>query len=62
MLILPSQCIIWNRNLPHFSPLHMDSFALTSLSKQGSGFGRTIVHEFFLLLVDVSTIPGLVRW
>lgn len=23
-----AHCIIWNRNLPHFSPFHTDSFAL----------------------------------
>lgn len=31
LLIVSAQCIIWNRKLPHFSPLHTDSFNLSSL-------------------------------
>ena len=31
LLIMSAQCILWKRNLPHFSPLHTGSFGLTSL-------------------------------
>ena len=62
LLIMSTQCIIWNRNLPHFSPLLADSFALNSLQIQGSEFGKMNVHDFFLLTVEFSTIPGHFRW
>lgn len=39
---------IRNRHLPHFSPPHTDTFALTSFRIQGSAFGNTIVHDLFL--------------
>ena len=39
--------IVCDRNLPLFSQLHTDSFALISLCIQGSEYGKTNVNDFF---------------
>ena len=63
LLIMSAYCIIGNRNMPHFSPLHARSFALISLRIQGSEFGNMNVHDFFFLLpIEFLTIPGHFRW
>ena len=41
----------YNRNLPHFSPIHMDNFALASLRIQGE-FGGTNVRDFFFSFIS----------
>ena len=56
---MSAQCILWNRNLPHFGPLHTDSLALTFLGTELNGTAN--VHDFFLLPVEFSTIPDHFR-
>ena len=51
MVRMSAQCIILNRNLVHFSPIHIDTFAPTSLQIRGSEFGKTNIYIF-------PTIPG----
>lgn len=56
-LIMPAHSIIWNRNnLPHFSSLYTDGFALLLYKSE---IGNTNVQNFFFLIpVKFSTIPG----
>ena len=66
MLIMYVQCSIWTRPLPHFSPLHTDSFALVLLYEYKEQKEQSLVKQintifFFLLPVEVSTIPGHFR-
>ena len=46
LLMMSTQCLVWSRDLPHFSPLHTGSFVFRSLQIQGSKFGKTNVHGF----------------
>lgn len=39
-IIMPTQYIIWIRNMPPFWALHVDCFAFISLQIQGSGLAR----------------------
>lgn len=66
MLIMSAQCTIWTRPLPHFSPLHTDSFALVLLYEYKEQKEQSLVKQidtifFFLLPVEVSTIWGHFR-
>lgn len=55
-LIMPVHSIIWNRNLPHFSPLYTDGFALLLYESE---IGNMNVQNFFFLIpVKFSTIPS----
>ena len=42
------------KNLPHFSSLHTESFALTSLQIQGLTFGKKEYTYFFFVLLPVE--------
>ena len=53
---MSAQCFKWKRNLPHFSPLNTNSFALTSLRIQGSEFGNLNVRDYFSITIEFSII------
>ena len=40
--VMPTQYIIWNRNLPHFSPFQTYSLVPSSLRMQGPDLGKMI--------------------
>jgi len=56
LIIMSAQCIVWNRNLPHFSPLWMHSFPLTFLALE---FGKTmkcqLSKSFMVVIQPLST-------
>ena len=60
---MSARCITWNRKLLRFSPLHKDSFGLTTLQIQGSEVGKMNVQDFFFFFLpgELSTIPGHLR-
>ena len=47
-----AQCIIWNRNLPHFSPLHIYIQIVLLLyffmNTLGSQFRKASVHDIYI--------------
>ena len=48
------------KNLPHFSSLHTESFALTSLQIQGLTFGKKEYTFFFVLLpVEIQQFQAI---
>lgn len=55
------RCIIWKRNLRHFSPLYANSFALytsSSIQYKDQSLVKWLYDFYFPLPVDFSTIRG----
>ena len=50
-----AQCIIWNRNLPHFSPLHTDSFAIVLLYEYKD---HSFVKRVYMIYTGLKITAG----